>query len=141
MTVLVPLLTIGLPHLSQVVAYVRGRFHVTVSVPLWFVSLKCCSAFKSNVRFKFVNPSKILILLSMLGYPCEGILGRPVAAGKSFLFLHQKKIPTTNRACEWSSVPNILEPYFKKIMLQIRNNFDVKINQLAFQNTGTLERK
>ncbi|MDY2520476.1 hypothetical protein, partial [Weissella cibaria] len=33
-----------------------------------------------------------------------------VAAGMSFLFLHQKKVPTTNRANEWSSVPNILEP-------------------------------
>jgi len=27
-----------------------------------------------------------------------------------FLFLHQKKVPTTNRVSEWSSVPNILEP-------------------------------
>ncbi len=49
----------------------------------------------------------------MLGYPFEGILGRLVAAGLSFFIFtlkNQKKVPTTNRVSEWSSVPNILEP-------------------------------
>ncbi|WP_206767482.1 hypothetical protein, partial [Weissella confusa] len=59
------------------------------------------------------NPIKILISLSMLGYPFEGILGRLVAAGLSFFIFtpkNKKKVPTTNRVSEWSSVPNILEP-------------------------------
>lgn len=50
-------------------------------------------------------------------YPCWDILSRVFWADWlqlvcPFLFLHQKKVPTTNCVSEWSSVPNILEPLF-----------------------------
>uniref|UniRef100_UPI001A7E2F33 hypothetical protein n=1 Tax=Weissella confusa TaxID=1583 RepID=UPI001A7E2F33 len=41
-----------------------------------------------------------------------------VAAGLSFFIFtpkNKKKVPTTNRVSEWSSVPNILEP--KSLMI------------------------
>ncbi|WP_218015734.1 hypothetical protein, partial [Weissella confusa] len=69
--------------------------------PLRLVSLKCCSAFGSNSTFKSVNPIKILISLSMLGYPFEGILGRLVAAGLSFfIFTPKTKKGTNNQSRE-----------------------------------------
>ena len=64
---------------------------MTVSVSLWFVSLKCCSAFVSNVRFKSVNPSKILISLFMLGYPFEGIFGQTGCSRAVLFYFYTKK--------------------------------------------------
>ena len=85
---------------------------MTLAVPLWSVSLKCCFAFGSNSILEYVNPIKILIWLSMLGYPFEGILDGLVAPSPSFLVFHQetKKVLTTSCVSECSSVPNILEP-------------------------------
>lgn len=84
---------------------------MTVSVPLRLVSLKCCSDFESNWIFGSVNPIKILISLSMLGYPFEGIFGHTGCSRYVLFIFAPKKVPTTNRASEWSSVPNILEPF------------------------------
>ena len=88
---------------------------MTMSVPLWFVSLKCCSSFGLNVRFKSVNPSKILISLFMLRYPFEGIFGQTGCSRAVLFYFYTKKtkkVPTTNHVSEWPSVPNILEPVF-----------------------------
>uniref|UniRef100_UPI001A7E7B68 hypothetical protein n=1 Tax=Weissella confusa TaxID=1583 RepID=UPI001A7E7B68 len=49
-----------------------------------------------------------------------------VAAGLSFFIFtpkNKKKVPTTNRVSEWSSVPNILEPDFKSATLVLRSRF------------------
>lgn len=69
---------------------------MTIAVPLWLVSLKCCFAFGPNSIFGSVNPIKILISLSMLEYPFDGIFGRTGGAVCPFLFSHQNNKKGTN---------------------------------------------